>query len=69
MNLSATIRREFPGPANAGLRRRLRQRVAVGLDPWVLHDTVALTGQGTERLRAVSRAYQEAHHRAEEGEG
>ena len=57
MHLNAIIQREFPGRTNAGLRRRLRACVANEIDPWVLRRTVALTAQGTMRLRAVSRAY------------
>jgi hypothetical protein len=49
--------RAFAGPANARLRRMIRNTLEAGQDVRTLARTVALTGIGTAKLQAVYDAW------------
>lgn len=55
-SIDLAIRYEFPGPGNAGLRKRLRSLVADGFCVGCLSRSVALTACGVESLTEVERA-------------
>lgn len=48
-----TIRREFPGPANAGVRQKIRKCLQYKTDPMALQHTIAFTARGLAGIRAV----------------
>ena len=48
----------FAGPANAWLRRMIRQSLASGIDPRTLSRHVALNASGRAKLQAVYDAWQ-----------
>lgn len=51
--------RAFSGPANARLRRMIRQALEANIDVRTLTRMVALTAQGVAKLEAVAQAWEE----------
>ncbi len=59
--------RAFSGPANARLRRMIRNSLASGIDPRTLRRHVALTALDVAKLQAVYAAWQREERLGAEG--
>lgn len=58
--IEQTIRVQFSGPGNAGLRAKIRKIIAIGGDLNALHQGIAFTSLGHTKLRMIQQAVAES---------